>query len=209
MMQVDHVNILDGEVLVPETVQRLTDFVGMVLVWNEKINLLAKSTLPDIWTRHVRDSAQLIRHCDPGARVWADIGSGGGFPGIIVAVLAAQFFPDLRVVLIESDRRKAVFLAEAARKLKLPIEIQARRAEDLAPIGADIVSARAVASLRDLLPLCYRHLAPKGRCLLLKGRQAADEIAAAREDWLFSARCLESSTDPAARVVIITDLSHA
>jgi 16S rRNA (guanine527-N7)-methyltransferase len=200
--------VLDGVSLTPETDEKLAEFVAMVSSWNQKINLVAKSTVPAIWTRHVRDSAQLMAYCDPGARIWTDIGSGGGFPAIVVAVIASQLMPQMRFVLIESDQRKAVFLVEAARKLNLPVQVHAQRAEDLAPIGADIVSARAVASLGDLLPLCHRHLAPDGKCLLLKGRQAMDEVAAARANWQFSANCIESSTDPSARVVIITDLSH-
>lgn len=208
MTRIDHCEVLDGVALTPETDEKLSEFVRMVSLWNQKINLVGKSTVSAIWTRHVRDSAQVIRYCDPGARVWADIGSGGGFPAIVVAVLATQLLPQLRFVLVESDHRKAVFLSEAARKLNLPVQVHAQRAEDLAPIGADIVSARAVAPLGDLLPLCHRHLAPAGKCLLLKGKQAMDEIAIARATWKFSVSCVESCTDATARVVIITDLSH-
>ena len=109
---------------------RLEEFVALVQKWNPAINIIGKSTEPQIWHRHVLDSAQLFSLARPDQRLWLDIGSGGGFPGLVLAILAADGMPALRFILVESDRRKAVFLSEAARNLGLAVTVHPKRIEE-------------------------------------------------------------------------------
>lgn len=191
-----------------ETAGRLDAFAAVLRRWAPRINLVARGTLPDLWTRHILDSAQLLPLAPPGARTWADLGSGAGFPGLIVAILAAEQAPGLSVVLVEADARKAAFLAEAARAAGVAARIVAERAESAAPLASDVVSARAVAPLPALLPLVHRHLAPGGTALLPKGAGHAAELDAALERWRFSVQKHPSRTDPAAVILAIGDLAR-
>ena len=192
----------------PATLERLEAYEALARRWTERINLVAPSTVPDLWTRHIADSAQLWPLAPSGARTWADHGSGGGFPGLVIAILAAKAGAP-QVTLIESDQRKCAFLRTAARELGLKPTILDQRAEAAPPQAADVVSARALAPLPALLPLVVRHLAPGGTALLPKGRDHAAELEAARaQGWTFAAEALPSATDPSARILRLTDLAH-
>ncbi len=176
-------------------------FADLVLKWTARINLVARSTVPEIWERHVEDSARLCAAAPRNVRLWTDFGSGGGFPGIVAAIVAGARQEETRFVLVESDQRKATFLREAARQLALPVQVMSERAETLAPLKADIVSARALAPLDQLCGLAARHLAPGGRAIFAKGETYADEIAAARKNWRFD---LETATDPGHKGAILS-----
>ena len=191
-----------------ETLARLHDFAALLTRWNASINLVAPSTLPDIWTRHIVDSAQVFAHAPPGAGHWVDLGSGGGLPAIVCALLARDAAPNCRFTLIESDRRKCAFLQTAARELGLSLRILTERAESAPPQMADIVSARALAPLPQLLPLVARHLAPKGTALLPKGKNHAAELAAARSEWQFEHHAVASQTDPLAKLLILKGIAR-
>ncbi len=192
-----------------ETLARMDAFLGLVEKWQPAINLVAKSSLPVAWERHVLDSAQLFAACPESAIQWVDLGSGAGFPGLIIALMAAERRPQLRMTLVESDKRKATFLMQAARHLGLEINLLSDRAEALAPLGADVISARALASLSDLCPLVARHTKSSGHAVFPKGAQAEAEVAEARKSWQFDATLLPSQTDPAGRIVIMKNLRHA
>jgi 16S rRNA (guanine527-N7)-methyltransferase len=199
---------LPGLDLPPATLERLEAFEALARRWTDKINLVAPSTVPDLWTRHVADSAQLWPQAPPGAQTWADLGSGGGFPGIVIAILAADIGAP-RITLIESDQRKCAFLRTVLRELSIKATILDQRAEAAPPQAADVVSARALAPLPTLLPLVARHLAPGGTALLPKGRDHAAELDAARAaGWSFTAEALPSATDRSARVLRLRDLAH-
>ena len=116
-----------------ETFLALEDFSALVKRWNPAINLVSKTTIPDFWNRHILDSAQLFTLCPAQARLWLDLGSGGGLPGIVIAILARELRPDLRVVMVESDQRKATFLREACRSLNLRADIHSARIEGKNP----------------------------------------------------------------------------
>ncbi len=190
------------------TLERLEAFETLARRWTEKINLVAPSTVPDLWTRHIADSAQLWPLAPEGAKTWADLGSGAGFPGLVIAILAAEAGTP-EVILIESDQRKCAFLRTAARELGIKSIILDQRVEAASPRQADIVSARALAPLPTLLPLVARHLAPGGTALLPKGRDFAAELDAARaQGWTFSSETLPSATDSSARILRLTDLAH-
>ena len=186
-----------------ETIDRLHAFADLTLKWTPRINLIAKGTVNEIWDRHIVDSAQLFLLAPDDFHHWVDLGSGGGFPGIVMAVIAAEKVPDARFTLIESDQRKATFLRTAIRELDLSATVLAERIESADPQAADIASARALASLDALMPLIRRHISDDGICLLHKGRQAAQEIADASQSWVFDLEERPSLTDPEARILAI------
>lgn len=192
-----------------ETMARLETYAALLKKWNPAINLVAKSTLDDLWERHFEDSAQVFDLCPDGASAWVDLGSGGGFPGMVVAILAAEARPALKVTLVESDQRKATFLRTVARDCGVMVNVQAVRAETLAQQGADVVSARALAPLADLLAHADRHLRPGGSALLQKGAQAEAEIAEALASWRFTVQRTPSKTDPRAVILMIGELARA
>ncbi|MDP5326211.1 MAG: 16S rRNA (guanine(527)-N(7))-methyltransferase RsmG [Paracoccaceae bacterium] len=192
-----------------ETLVRLEEYAALLAKWNPVINLVSKSTLPDVWQRHMRDSAQLWPLCPKGARLWVDMGSGGGFPGIVIAILAAELAPEMRVILIESDQRKATFLRTVAQTLGLELRVESQRAEDVPPLGADVVSARALTALSGLLPLAQRHLAENGVAIFPKGQSAAQELTDALELWQFAVTKTPSETDHQAVVLQIRDIARA
>ncbi|MGB5870203.1 MAG: 16S rRNA (guanine(527)-N(7))-methyltransferase RsmG, partial [Albidovulum sp.] len=156
----------------------------------------------------VLDSAQLFDLADEGWKTWADLGSGGGFPGLVIAILAAQYNPDATVTLVESDQRKSAFLATVARDTGLTAKILAERIESIAPLNADIVSARALASLDVLLKYAKQHLATDGLALFPKGGNQQDEIAQAIEKWQFSYEQPKSITDADAVILAVRGVSR-
>lgn len=172
---------------------KLHVFAGLAEKWTRSINLVSRSTVADLWSRHIEDSARILTLAPRNPEIWADFGSGGGFPGLVVAALLQDRGISTRVVLVESDQRKATFLREAARQLDLTAEIRAQRAEAMAPLGADVVSARALATLNLLCEIVERHGTPQGVALFPKGETWQEEVAAARKNWCFD---LEAARDP-------------
>lgn len=189
-----------------ETLERLDIYAGLLKKWNPSINLVAKSTLNDLWRRHFLDSAQILSISDRNKGRWADLGSGGGFPGLIVAILADEARPDIRVTCVESDLRKATFLRTVIRETGLGAEVLTDRAETLEPLEADIVSARALAPLTRLLGYAQRHLADGGEAIFLKGAGAEAELKEALETWTFGLDTYPSKTDPEATILRIGDI---
>jgi 16S rRNA (guanine527-N7)-methyltransferase len=192
-----------------ETLDRLHAYEALVRRWNPTVNLIAPGTLEHIWTRHVADSAQLFRYCPDAARHWVDLGSGGGFPGMVIGVLAAELQPELRVTLVESDRRKAAFLRQAVLKLGVRASVLAERIESLDPLAADVISARALAPLDRLLGLARPHLKPGGLALFPKGARYREELAAAQKSWVIDLDCAPSLHQPDASVLIIRKFERA
>lgn len=197
---------LDGLDVSRETLARLHAYADLIRRWNPKINLVAPSTIPDLWQRHIVDSAQLFAHAPRDARHWVDIGSGGGLPGLVCAILAQDAMPECRFTLIESDQRKSAFLMTSARELGLAVTVLPKRVEAVDPQQADIVSARALAPLNLLLAMVVRHMRPGGVALLPKGKTYEQELAAARAEWQFDATSFESRTDNLARLLIVKDI---
>ena len=169
--------------------------------WNNSVNLVAPSALPRVWHRHILDSAQLWPLAPRPSRLWLDVGSGGGLPGLVCALLARDFAPETRVALVESDRRKCAFLATCRRELALDVDIHPARVETLAPLGADVISARAVAPLTTLFDQLAGQATPEATLLLPKGARHATEISEARAHWRFTAELHPSITEPAARIL--------
>ena len=160
-----------------ETMNCLENYVDLLIKWNQSINLISKHTINQIWDRHVLDSAQLVRFIDKDVRKWVDLGSGAGFPGLIVASIVKDSIPKLCVSLVESDQRKCVFLRQAADLLKVNVEIFAGRVQDCSFKNADIISARALAPIKKLLPYFIQIGKTKGaKALFLKGKNINREL---------------------------------
>lgn len=193
-----------------ETLDRLQRYEALLRTWQARINLIGRGTLDEIWARHFLDSAQLFHLLPSNARILVDLGSGAGFPGLVLAIMATGAGRTLAVHLIESDARKAAFLIEAARAAAVNVQIhpiRAKTAPKRVP-AADVVTARALAPLDRLLPLAAPLLNPDGICLFLKGIQADAEIAEAAKTWRFSAESRPSLTDPTGRILCLRALER-
>ncbi|HSI41267.1 MAG TPA: 16S rRNA (guanine(527)-N(7))-methyltransferase RsmG [Xanthobacteraceae bacterium] len=187
-----------------ETAARLDIIVELLLKWQRTINLVAPGTLPKLWTRHIADSLQLLPLAG-AARRWVDLGSGGGFPGLVVAAALADE-PDADLTLIESDSRKAAFLREAARVAELPVTVLPSRIEQVAEkiaAGVEIVSARALAPLPKLLELASPFLAQGAVGLFLKGQDVDNELTDSSKYWNIEASIEKSRTEGGGHVLVV------
>jgi len=191
-----------------ETTAQLDVYAALLHKWNPAINLVSNSTLKDIWSRHFCDSAQVLNLAPDTGGSWVDIGTGGGFPGMVVALLANASDIRWKFTFVESDRRKATFLRTVSRETRTPVTVAAERAETLAPQNADVLSARALAPLSTLLGYAQRHLKPKGRALFLKGESYQKEIDQALETWSFQSQKYISSTSEKAVVLSLGDIKR-
>lgn len=192
-----------------ETMARLNAFTELLTKWTRRINLVAPTTVAMLWERHIRDSAQLVAHCPTSANTWTDLGTGGGLPGVVVAILATELRPELMVTCVESDHRKAAFLRAVSRETGVKFDVLAARAEAIAPLAADVVSARALAPLPRLLELAVPHMADHGVGLFPKGARSVEEVAAARKLWRFDLQRITSKTDPTATILRLENVARA
>ncbi len=195
--------LLDQMNVSRETISRLERFEEILLKWNPRINLVSKASLENLWHRHIVDSVQVFTSVkDPGDS-WVDIGSGGGFPGIVVAIMAAEYFPKTKVTLIESDQRKSAFLRTAARECGVPVTVLSQRIEQATPQNAHILSARALAELDTLLEFSEQHLAKDGLAVFPKGANWKKEVDKAAERWSFDVEPITSLTETEAVILKI------
>ncbi|MGE3228417.1 MAG: 16S rRNA (guanine(527)-N(7))-methyltransferase RsmG [Hyphomicrobium sp.] len=206
-----------------ETLARLSAYEALLKTWQKTINLVSPATLDQVWHRHFADSAQLLelgladfppslgRGSPAGAKGWVDLGSGGGFPGLVLAVLLAERAPDARMTLVESDARKAAFLREVARNTGVAVEIRAERSEKAATQAnsrtRDVITARALAPLPKLLGLAIPFFSPSTVALFPKGREAEVEVSEAQKRFGFDYSLAPSLTDDEARIVIVRNLA--
>ncbi len=186
----------------------LEEFTDLVRKWTRRINLISAKSMDDAFERHTLDSAQIYRLASNEATTWADFGSGGGFPGLVIAIMAKSEGRDLHVTLVESDQRKSVFLATAARNFGLNTDIRTERVESIQPLEVDVISARALAPLDKLLDYADRHGRQDTVCLFPKGRNAETEIQDAKRRWNFSNEAIPSITDPEAAILRIKGVSR-
>ncbi|MDA5092982.1 16S rRNA (guanine(527)-N(7))-methyltransferase RsmG [Aliiroseovarius sp. KMU-50] len=192
-----------------ETLERLKIYAELLKKWNPAINLVAPSTLDDLWHRHMLDSAQVFLARPELAKSWCDVGTGGGFPGVVVAIMAKDAMPELKVTCIESDIRKATFLRTVLRETDVTADVISDRIEKAPEQNADVFSARALAPLKDLLNFSQRHLADNGACLFLKGARFQEEIDEARENWRFEVDKIPSMTNSDAVILKIGAINRA
>jgi 16S rRNA (guanine527-N7)-methyltransferase len=187
-----------------ETLERLEGFAALLAKWQRAINLVAPDSLPDLWRRHMLDSAVLYPLIPPGNGTLVDLGSGAGFPGLVLAIMGVT-----EVHLLESDARKCAFLTEAAR-LFAPgrVKVHRGRVEAAPTIAADVVTARALAELPDLLAYAARFLKPDGICLFLKGRRVEDELTLAGQTWTMAADRLPNPAESSGIILRIKGLDR-
>jgi 16S rRNA (guanine527-N7)-methyltransferase len=190
-----------------ETAARLDCFVALLLDCQRRINLIAPSTEPVLWTRHIADSLQLLPLA-PGARIWADLGSGAGFPGLVIACALADI-PGARVYLVESNAKKAAFLREAVQVTGAPALVRAEPVHEFVraiPEHIEIVTARALAPLSDLLAMASPLLIKGATALFPKGQAVEAELTEAAKCWRIQPTLVPSLTDPNSRIVVMRGL---
>jgi 16S rRNA (guanine527-N7)-methyltransferase len=190
-----------------ETTDRLDRFVALLLARQRQINLIAPSTQPVVWTRHIADSLQLLALA-PEARVWADFGAGAGFPGLVIACALTET-PGAQIHLVEGSTKKAAFLREAIAATGAPAVVHATRVADFveaAPSGIQAVTARAFAPLADLCTAAYPLLIKGAVGVFPKGQAVEAELTEAAKCWKIQATLAESRTDPQARIVVVRGL---
>jgi len=154
-----------------ETFSQFEAYLALLEKWQRRINLVANSTMADVWQRHILDSAQLIKFYPPNTKKILDVGSGGGFPGLVLAIMG-----NVEVDLVESDQRKAIFLSTVIRSLGLPAKVHNQRIETLPNLAPDVVTARALAPVSKLMKLIENQISLDTVCLFLKGASVEDEL---------------------------------
>jgi 16S rRNA (guanine527-N7)-methyltransferase len=186
-----------------ETLDRLIRYVELLTAWNARINLVGRNTLGDVWRRHILDSAQLYPHIPQGTRLLIDLGSGAGLPGLILSILGVP-----EVHLIESDARKAVFLREAARVTGAPAAVHALRIDRAKPLVAQVVTARALAPVAELLEISERFRTPDTICVFLKGENVQEELTEAVKQWNMTAHQSPSLSDPSGCILRLENINR-
>jgi 16S rRNA (guanine527-N7)-methyltransferase len=188
-----------------ETLQRLETYHALLLKWQKAVNLVGPGTIPEAWERHFADSAQLAAMIPDTVKIIADLGSGAGFPGMVLAIMR----PDLEVHLVESDEKKCQFLKTVSRETGVKAHIHTERIENMTDgFLPELVTARALASLDKLLDMCvgWAGINPGLQLLFLKGRGAEDEIVEAKKSFDFAVESILSQTDKDARILNISGL---
>ncbi len=184
-----------------ETMATLDAYAALLVKWNERINLVSKSTIQDLWQRHFLDSAQLCQFIKYPNSTIIDFGSGAGFPALVVSIITGA-----RANLIESDQRKCAFLQQVIQATGANAVIHSKRIEDIKLPAADFITARAMADLSALLAHATKFWGKDTRCLFLKGKAAANELTMAAETWFFDHEAIESQTDASGHILIISNL---
>jgi 16S rRNA (guanine527-N7)-methyltransferase len=188
-----------------ETLARLTTYVDLLRDWNTRHNLVSARSLEDVWRRHIWDSAQLVQFVPAAAATLVDLGSGAGFPGLVLAELLRD---RVTVTLYEATRKKAEFLSLAAERLQLDLDIRNVRIESVRRKPFDVVTARALAPLGALLGYAQQFTAKSTVCLFLKGQSVAAELTGARKSWRMKLSQHQSATDPSGVILEIRELGH-
>lgn len=190
-----------------ETSEKLAVYHELLLKWQRTVNLVAPTTLEEAWSRHFVDSAQLFGLAPKGATHWLDLGSGGGFPGLVIAAMGDEPSQNVKVTLVESDIRKCGFLREVARKMGVGVHILSRRISDIPAQSPDVISARALSDLSSLIEHTKPHLGPKTRLLFPKGHRWREEVETLPPHWQTICEPVASVTNDDA-VILKFDVSH-
>lgn len=191
-----------------ETLARLKALIGLLEDWNQRHNLVSRDSFADVWRRHVLDSAQLAGFVPESARRLVDLGSGAGFPGLVLALMLADR-PGFQMVLYEATRKKCDFLTAAAERIGAAVEVRNNRIEDAPPEIFDVVSARACAPLPRLLQYALRFQGPKTRNLFLKGQNVGAELSESRRYWSMRVNQHPSRSDASGTILVIEGLRRA
>ena len=184
-----------------ETLNGFYEYKNLLSKWNKKINLVSKNTLVDIWVRHFLDSGQIIKHVEASGKRWVDLGSGAGFPGLVVALLLRDRKIDCDLVLVEKNPKKCLFLNEVMRKLNLSAEVVNDNIYALEPLKADILTTRAFSELNNLIEIAFRHRKEDGICLFLKGENYMIELDKTLNYWFFDYDIVDSLSSPSGKII--------
>ena len=191
-----------------ETFDLLKTYEASLQEWQQKFNLVSNSSLAEAWNRHFADSAQLFSYIPSQARVLLDFGSGAGFPGMVLAIMAKEKTPYLKVKLVESIAKKTLYLKHVAEICGLDVEILHDRIENLEPQKADVITSRAMASLEKLLEYTYPFCKKETQCIFPKGRSYKEELAQAQKKWRFSCQIEPNRESAEGKILIITDITR-
>lgn len=191
-----------------ETQEALQDYANELRRWTKAINLVSPKTVDEIETRHIADSSQIFSIAPDDVESWCDMGSGGGLPGIVLAIHCLKESPSTRFHLIESDKRKCAFLRMMVSRFSLNVQVWQARVEDVPPQYSNVVSARALAPLTDLMKMSMRHLENGGVSIFPKGADFAKEVEIARNDWDFELEEYTSQTDDNSRILLVRNLKR-
>ena len=189
-----------------ETIKKLESYQALVKEWNSKFNLISKSTENIIWERHIVDSLQLIKFITQKDKILLDLGSGAGFPGVVLAIACQELYPDLKINLVESIGKKTIFLQEINKILNLNMEIYKERIENLKIGKVDIITSRALASLPKLLEYAKPFCSNNTRLIFLKGEKWVQEQEEARKKWIYKCEVYDSDTSEDGKILRISDL---
>ena len=186
-----------------QTLKGFYEYKTLLFKWNEKINLVSKNTLFEIWERHFLDSGQIIKHLEASGKRWVDVGSGAGFPGLVVALLLRDRKIDCNLVLVEKNPKKCFFLNEVMRKLNLRVDVVNDNIDNLEPLNADILTARAFSELNNLMEIAFRHRKKEGICLFLKGENYKIELDKTLNNWFFDYDIVGSLSSSSGKIIIV------
>lgn len=190
-----------------ETFKRIENFVSLLLEWNEKMNLVSKNAVKDIWLRHVLDSAQLAKYLSKENFALVDVGSGSGFPGMVLGIMMKEYSPESKITLVESIGKKVAYLQNVVERLELDnVDVCHNRAENCLLSSPDFITARAVASLDKIFSYTEKMATPKTSFLLLKGKTYKLELAEAEKNWKFNSEVYANQYSDDGVVLKITNL---
>lgn len=190
-----------------ETFLTLKEYQSMLFDWQQKFNLVSSSSLKDSWNRHFLDSVQLFKFVPLDAKTLYDFGSGAGFPGMVLAVIAKELMPNLKVSLIESINKKTLYLNAVKDKLGVDVDIFNCRIESVPNNYVDVITSRAMTSLTELLKYSFRFCSKKTVCIFPKGKKYKEELVEAHKHWKFNCDIVSSTQSEEGKILIITNLS--
>lgn len=191
-----------------ETLEKLKVYENSLVEWQNKLNLVSNSSLEDAWNRHFIDSMQLFKYIPKTAKTLYDMGSGAGFPGMVIAIMANELTPYLKVALIESINKKTLYLNEVKKLTNTNVEIINDRAENLPAKKVDVITSRAMTALNKLFEYSYRFCSEETVLIFPKGKKHLEEIKEAKKDWIFDVQIFGSQTSEEGVVLVIKSLKN-
>ena len=200
-------DFLLGEIGVSrETCEKLHCYYGLLLEWNKKINLVSRKSIYSSWPRHFLDSAQLWRFAQKHTQRWLDFGSGAGFPGLVIGVVAQELKPKTEVILVEKNKKKVLFLKDVAQKLSLNVTILWGKVEEIEPLKADVISSRAFGPLRLLIEISYMHKNSRTISIFPKGKSFEREIQDSLKQWKFDVNKVDNILEKNSSILEIRNI---
>lgn len=199
-------NIEEKLLVSRETIQKLKEYQSILVDWQNKMNLVSKSSLADAWNRHFLDSAQLFQYIPQNATSLIDFGSGAGFPGLVLTIIAEEKTPYLKITLVESIKKKTLFLNDVITKLGLKVTVENRRIEDMIKNKYDVITSRAMCSTTKLLSYSLNFCNPETVCVFPKGRTYGEELQQAEQQFNFTCNIKDNQFSEDGKILLITNI---